>query len=310
MTGKIVWPGGKQFAFSVFDDADWGTVANLGGVYSFLADCGLRTTKSCWVVRGDPARGSAAGETAEDPEHLRWLLDLQSQGFEIAWHGGTWHSLPRRELHAALEKFAELFGHYPLSAANHNADEAVYWGSDRLTGFHFLLYNLLTFYRHDGKYRGHIEGDDYFWGDLCRKKIKYFRNFVFQEINTLRCCPIMPYHDTDRPYVNHWFVASDGGDPQRFTRCIAEWKQDQLEAEGGACIMSARFAAGFADGGRLEPRFEQLVRRLSQKNGWFVPVATLLDYLMSVRGRHNVTPGERRRLENRWMMEKLLTGAR
>ena len=74
--------------------------------------------------------------------------------------------------------------------------------------------------------------------------------------------------------------------------------------------MSARFAAGFADGGRVEPRFEQLVRRLSQENGWFVPVATLLDYLMSVRGRHDITPGERHRLENRWMMEKLLTGAR
>ena len=271
------------------------------------AACGRRS-RAGWSAATRP-KAPRPARPPTDPEHLRWLLDLQSQGFEIAWHGGTWHSLPRRELRAALEKFAGIFGHYPLSAANHNDDEALYWGSDRLSGFHFLLYNLLTFYRHDGKYRGHIEGDDYFWGDLCRKKIKYFRNFVFQDINTLRCCPMMPYHDTDRPYVNHWFAASDGANVQRFNRCIAERKQDQLEADGDACIMYARFANGFADRGRLEPRFEQLVRRLSQKNGWFVPVATLLDYLMSRRGRYDITPSERKRLESRWLMEKLVAGA-
>ena len=235
---------------------------------------------------------------------------MQSQGFEIAWHGGTWHSLRRRRVARRAGEVRRDFGHYPLSAANHNDDEALYWGSDRLTGFHFLLYNLLTLYRHDGKYRGHIEGDDYFWGDLCRKKIRYVRNFIFRDIDTLRCCPMMPYHDTDRPYVNHWFAASDGANAQRFNRCIAEGKQDQLEASGGACIMYARFADGFADQGRVEPRFEQLMRRLSQKNGWFVPVATLLDYLLSLRGRHDITPSERKRLESRWLMEKLLTGAR
>ena len=75
-------------------------------VYSLLADCGLRTTKSCWPVGGDPAKGFGAGETVEDPACLQWLLKLQEQGFEIGWHTrpgtvcrGTrsrrpWRSLP------------------------------------------------------------------------------------------------------------------------------------------------------------------------------------------------------------------------
>ena len=57
------------------------------------------------------------------------------------------------------------------------------------------LYNLLTRFRNRGKYRGHVEGDPYFWGDLCRQKIKYYRNFTFRDINTLKACPFMPYHD-------------------------------------------------------------------------------------------------------------------
>ena len=54
---KITWPDGKAFAFTIFDDTDFATVEKVGPVYSLLADCGLRTTKSCWVVRGDPEEG-------------------------------------------------------------------------------------------------------------------------------------------------------------------------------------------------------------------------------------------------------------
>ena len=84
------------------------------------------------------------------------------------------------------------------------------------------LYHLLTRFRNIGQYRGHIEGDQYFWGDLCKAKIKYYRNFVFQDINTLKACPLMPYHDPKRPYVNYWFASSDGAHCKEFTRCLAE----------------------------------------------------------------------------------------
>ena len=310
MSGRICWPDGKDFAFTVFDDTDLATLDNVHGVYSFLGDRGLRTTKSCWVVDGDPEKGSYRGQTCQDADYVQWLLDLESQGFEIGWHGATWHGLPREEIRSALEKFAEIFRHDPIAGSNHtDCEEAVYWANYRLTGWRASVYNLLTRYGNYGRYRGHLEGDQYFWGDLCKERIKYYRNFVFRDINTLKACPFMPYHDPERPYVNYWFASSNGNDVNSFSKCISEKNQDRLEQEGGACIMYTHFACGFWDGTRLEPKFEKLVTRLSEKNGWFVPVGTLLDHLLQISGRHEITDRQRRRLERKWLLQKVLVGS-
>ena len=309
MANESIWPDGKRFAFTVFDDTDLSTVENVGPVYAFLADCGFRTTKSVWVVEGDRNRDNYIGDTCENPEYLRWVLQLQAQGFEIGFHNCTWHGLPRDEIRAALKKFVELLGHDPVTAANHTGvDESIYWADARLTGWRKYLYNVLTRFRHYGQFRGHIEGDKYFWGDLCRETIKYFRNFTYQDIDTLKACPCMPYHDPLKPYVNYWFASSDGHDVKSFNRCIAEDNQDRLEREGSACIMYTHFAKDFCVDGKLNPRFQELMRRLSKKNGWFVPVSTLLDRLLSIRQWHDITPRERRRLERRWLCEKIFTG--
>ncbi len=307
---RVTWPEGKQFAFTVFDDTDFATTANVGPVYSLLADCGLRTTKSVWVLAGDEAaRGSGrAGETCADADHLRWLLDLQSKGFEIGWHNASWSGLPREQVLAALDQFAELFHHHPATAANHSFREGIYWGEARVSGWRRLCYELLTRFRRRGQYRGHIEGDPYFWGDLCRERIKYYRNFVYHDVNTLQSCPFMPYHDPTRPWVNYWFASSDGNRVERFNKCVSEAAQDRLEEEGGACIMYTHFACGFADQGRVEPRFRSLMERLARKNGWFVPVASLLDHLLAVGGRHEISARQRRQLECKWLWEKVFTG--
>jgi len=306
---KIPWPENKRFAFTVFDDTDLATLDNVGGVYAFLADCGLLTTKSCWPVASDPNKGTNPGQTCEDADYRRWLLELQAKGFEIAWHNSTWHGLPREKILAAMERFAELFGHYPVTAANHSDGEGIYWGDCRLTGTRRLLYNLATLGRNCGRFRGHIEGDEYFWGDLCEQHIGYYRNFIFRDINTLECCPAMPYHDPRRPYVRYWFASSNGNDVRSFNRCLAERNQDRLEEQGGACIMYTHFACGFAkEKDRLQPRFRQLMTRLAKKNGWFVTVGTLLDHLKKARGRHEITDAQRRRLEWKWLREKMLLG--
>jgi hypothetical protein len=308
MSTTIPWPDGKQFAFTVFDDTDDANVENVTTVYSFLRDCGFRTTKSCWPVAGDPNRGTHPGQTCQDPDYLRCVLELQSQGFEMAWHSSTWHGLHREGICAALEAFARFFGHYPVTATNHSDGESIYWGDQRLTGWHSCLYELATLRRNQGRFRGHVEGDEYFWGDLCQAKIKYFRNFVFHNLDTLKVCPFMPYHDPDRPYVNHWFASTNGRAVVDFNRRLCEANQDRLEADGGACIMYTHFASGFSDRGKTEPRFRALMERLARKNGWFVPVATLLDYLLAFRGQHNITNTERKWLERKWLLEKFFTG--
>lgn len=91
---RIILPDGKRFAFTIFDDTDCATLENVRGVYALLAELGFRTTKSCWVVDGDRSQGKFPGDTCDRPEYRQWLLELQAQGFEIAWHGPTWHGLP------------------------------------------------------------------------------------------------------------------------------------------------------------------------------------------------------------------------
>ena len=72
--------------------------------------------------------------------------------------------------------------------------------------------------------------------------------------------------------------------------------------------MYTHLASGFFRDGRLDPRFAELMKRLAAKNGWFVPVTTLLDHLAGRRGRTIITAAQRRGLERRWLRNKILTG--
>ena len=310
MVPRVQWPDGKRFAFTVFDDTDSATLENVREVYALLSDLGFRTTKTCWPLRGDVSAAMSAGQTCEDEDYRCWLLGLQAQGFEIGWHGASCRSSLREDTIRGLDTFASLFGHDPRSAANHSgAAEGVYWAGKRLTGIHVLLYNLFTRMRNSGRYRGEVPGDCRFWGDICRDRVKYYRNFVFQSINTLKACPLMPYHDPRRPLVNYWFSASNGVDLHRFNDCLTEKHQDQLEEEGGACIMYTHFAFRFMGQGGLDKRFRFLMERLAKKNGWFVPASTLLDHLLASHGHREITDWQRACLERKWLLEKITVGS-
>jgi hypothetical protein len=306
MGNHIRWPGGKDFAFTVFDDTDLETTENVGPVYSFLLDIGMRTTKSVWPIRGSHTP-KVGGATCEDEEYLRWVLSLKDSGVEIAIHNVAYHTSAREETLRGLERFSNLFGHYPYSMANHTGcEESIYWGRSRLTGINRAIYDLLHRYRNRDTYRGHVEGSPLFWGDLCKEKIKYVRNFVFANINTLKMCPVMPYQDPIRPYVNYWFSASEGPAIDSFNLLLSEENQDQLVREGGACIMYTHLACGFLENGKLNKRFRHLMGRISRMNGWFVPVRTLLDHILTVRGHHEINDRERNSLERKWLMHKIL----
>ncbi len=307
MTPTITWPEGKRFAFTVFDDTDSATLRNVGPVYAFLRDLGFRTTKSIWPIAGDqePVLG---GSTCEDDDYREWLLQLKAEGFEIALHNATYHDSTRNETIRAFDRFKEVFGSDPLSLANHTSNaEGIYWGANRVSGARALFYKVLTRFRRR-RFRGHRDGDSLFWGDICKQRVKYVRNFVFSDINTLAACPLMPYYDPIRPCVNSWFASAEGGTLGSFNQTIGEADQDRLEKEGGACIMYTHFAKGFYCDGQIEPRFRQLMERLAEKQGWFVPVADLLDYLQSKRGPHKLTSRQRSSLEWKWLRHKMLVG--
>jgi hypothetical protein len=303
---RIQWPEGKKFAFTVFDDTDYATLENTKPVYDLLAELGFRTTKSAWPLRcREDGETEDFGSTCENPAYLAWVHALQAQGFEIGYHLASSHTTPREHTQAALERFRQLFGPSPFTMSNHGLNrECIYWGADRLTGPRRWFYYSYQMLKLSGPTRGHIPGDRLFWGDLCHQYILYVRNFIVPDINTLKCCPMMPYHDPTKPYVRWWYASSEGARLSSYNATLAEANQDQLVEEGGACIMYTHFSYDFFVDGRLDPRFESLMRRLARQGGWFVPVRTLLDYIVSVLGEHTLTAEERAGLEWDWLRHK------
>jgi len=307
MTPAVHWPEGKRFAFSVFDDPD-GCSEDSRRVYHFLADLGFRTTMAVWPL-GPLRHANSRGETCSDPNYRAYVLGLQARGFEIAYHNAAPHTCTRDEIVESFQRFREYFGAPPVVAANHYNLDALYWGSERLhRGWRRSLYNLVSLGRRRDQHSGHVEGSPYFWGDVCRTHIRYFRNFVYREINTLKACPFQPYSDPDRPYVRAWFCATEGTDCRSFVQTISDANIDRLEQEGGMCIMYTHFGKGFVENGKIDPEFRRLTTRLREKNGWFAPVTDLLDYLHSIHGTRLIQERELARLESRWLVTKLLHG--
>ena len=309
MKQKISWPNNKSFAFTIFDDTDRANLKDSKLIYKYLDDLNFRTTKSVWISKSSQANENG-GITCDDKEYLSWLLNLKKQGFEIGYHNTTSHSSHREDIEAGIKKFIEIFNQNPKVMANHSTNkENIYWGSNRLSGFNKLIYNMLTGFKKDKFYKGQDQTSPYFWGDLCKRHITYVRNFVFLDINTLKICPYMPYQDPMKPYVNYWFASSEGNNVNAFNRCISDKNQDRLEEEGGACIMYTHFADGFCKKNEISDHFKIQMERLSKKNGWFVPVSQLLDFLKTKNQISVINLKQKKELELKWLLNKLTVGS-
>jgi len=296
------FPGGRRFAFTIMDDTDVATLANVGPVYRLLDELGFRTTKTVWPVgcpEGSP--NFSTSETLDDAPYLDFVLGLRARGFEIAYHGATMESSSRERTERALAHFRELFGGPPRVYANHAYNqENLYWGSARLDDPVLRLLYARIEGRPAGFYQGHVPGTPWWWGDLAGQ-ITYIRNLTFPDINLLRINPTMPYRDARRPAVPWWFSASDAEDVTAFNRLIAPEAQDRLEREGGVCIVATHLGKRFTEGGVVNPRTRELLERLAAKSGWFVPVGDVLDWLRTQRpGAAELPRREWRRMQWKW----------
>lgn len=302
------WPDGKRFAFSVFDDTDNATIQNVKPVYDLLKELGVHTTKSVWVY---PPRGKFKGSCLQDTDYLKWVLVLQSEGFEIALHNVGDGKFFREEIITGLESFQKLLGQYPRCHSNHVSNpDNIHWLRDR---FEFPLSQIYSAYyllKH-----GHAaisEGSDarspHFWGDIAKRHIRYIRNHTFNGINTLRYDAKMPYRVRRKEaFSNLWFSSSDGHTVEEMNRLLRPEQINDLEREGGACIVYTHFASGFVDAkGKLDPVFKRQMEYLASKQGWFVPVSPLLDHL--AEGRSDDDPGRfyRMRQDLVWLSERIL----
>ncbi|WP_447979336.1 hypothetical protein [Candidatus Nitrospira bockiana] len=302
-----MFPGNRRFAFTICDDTDGGTLKNLIGVYHFLAQLGFRTTKSVWPLASE-RYGRMPGESLQDKGYLQFVRWLHREGFEISLHNVRNHHATRDMIVRGFEEFHTLLGSHPRVHCNHSRNlENIYWGDRRFSRRDVTFaYNVATRYAWHKYFQGDDETSPFFWGDLCRERITYVRNFVFSDINLDNINPTMPYHDPDKRYVNYWFSSSDGRDVERFCDMLRESQQDRLEAEGGVCIMYTHFANGFCRNGTLHPQFARLMKRLSSLNGWFVPVSTLLDHLRAARAApRTIPPNELAAMERHWLLSNV-----
>jgi hypothetical protein len=300
-------PSGKRFAFTVLDDTDDATRENVQPVYALLQELGLRTTKTAWPLDcPEGSRNFFAAETLQDKAYLRFVHELVDGGFELAFHGATMESSRRERTLEGLEFLRSEFGCYPRLYCNHGQNrENLYWGPRRFStpGLRALSRVLMRSPGND--FEGDTEGSQFFWGDVCRDVIQYVRNFTFDRLNVLDVDPGMPYHVASASYVRYWFSTAEAPDVEAFNRVLSRQRIDELEADGGVCIISTHFGKGFVKDGRLNSVTEGLLRYLAGKPGWFVPVSDVLDRLLvGGRGR-NVTRREILRLEFRFVADRI-----
>jgi hypothetical protein len=298
------FPGNKKFAFSILDDTDLSTVETAAPMYRLLTELGMRTTKSVWPL-ASVAEGKYGGCSLQDKDYLDFVLELRDAGFEIALHGMRNHHSSRALVEEGLVEFRRLIGHDPRVHANHSRNrDNLYWGPAR---FRLLkpFYALTSCFTGKRGFEGHRADSEFFWGDLCRERLDYLRNFTFHEVNLDRVNPTMPYHDKAKPFVKYWFSSCDGAGVNSFCELLSERNQETLERERGVCIIYTHFACGFVEAGRVHPRVEQLLRAMARRDGWFVPVSQLLDHLRVQRQPGCIPNAEFLRMECRWAYDRI-----
>lgn len=301
---NIKWPDGKKFAFTIIDDTDNGTVENTKPIYDLLAELELFTTKTVWSYA--PRDDRFTGEALENQRYLEFIRELKNKGFEIAFHNTGSGEFVREEIISGLEKYKDVLGEYPKMHINHgNNKDTIYWGYKRY-GFPLnLLFKLI--YGKKRSFLGEVQGSEYFWGDLCKQHVKYIRNHVFSGINTIKYDCNMPYRQKHKQdYSNYWFSSSDGENSELFSKLLSKANVDELENENGCCIVYTHFAYGFVDeNGKVNKDFEERLRYLSSKNGWFVPASELLDYLQSYRKKDYISGCNVFLLDMKWILERV-----
>jgi len=300
MGKKIKWPDNKRFAFTVIDDTDGATVDNVKPVYDYLYECGIITTKTVWSF---PSRNHYTGECLSDHNYKVFIKDLRSKGFEIAFHNAGSGAFTREETIQALEVFNDLLGYYPKMHINHsNNIDNIFWGWKRFSKPFQLIYKL--------KKQKDSFGDDinseYYWGDICKSRIKYIRNRVFSNINTYKADYRMPMGEQGKEKSsNYWFSSSDGMNKDVFVKLLSKKNVDKLVREQGCCIVYTHFAYDFVNtDGKLDLEFKRCIDYLKKQDGWFVPASNLLDYLEQEKAEHRTSSLYEFFLDIKWLIQR------
>ena len=275
---KYNFPEGKKFIFTIIDDTDDAFLPGIGKIYDILHKNGLKTTKTVWVY---PPRDiqESKGDCLQKPEYLKFIKELINKGFEIGLHNVGSGDYRRPEIVEGLEFFKKELGFYPNLHINHSYNkDNIYSGSKRFSfPLNFVVKKLYSNY---DDFSGDDPMSDYFWGELHKKHIKYARNLEIDHLNTIKKIPNMPYREKRfDEYANYWFASTFASNQWLFNNIVTKKNIDKLEQDGGICILYTHLGY-YTQFGEVDKGFKEMIEYIGKKNGWFIPVTQVLDFLL------------------------------
>ncbi len=287
-TIELAWaPFPHRAGFCITDDTDAADLESVRIVYDLLGTLGLRTTKTVWVRRptepcGIPALPASIqrGVTLEDPAYLGYCRRLDETGFEIALHGASAGNNRRERV---AEAFAFMDRHFrPAHTYICHAKNAEnpYWQEKVVA--RGPLRPLVALYAGRHRCSGEDPASPYFWGDLCRERVRYVRLLRTARLDTLAANPSMPYFEREKPWVRGWFSATK----RSFGDATSVEALDALESGGGACVLY-QYLSRYADvaTGTVTPAFRAGAERLATRPAIWVDTASrVLDRLRLMQG--------------------------
>lgn len=302
---SVSFPDDKRFAFSILDDSEFETVADLRSVYALLQELGLSATKVVYSQAAHPgARSNSC--SLDDPEYRDFILELRDRNFEIGWVGASRGSNSRDRVIEGLERFRDVLGYYPRVRTNSRSSrENLYWGNERLDQPLLKAVMHRTLPTPAGYFLGHDQNSPFWWGDVCLERVEYTLNLTFDDVNLMRINPSMPYHDPNRPYVRWWFSASDADSCSEFNQLLRPDRQERLERDGGCCIVATRLGQGFVRDGQIDRLARKRLESMAARAGWFMTVSTLLDYLRSGAAQMTIPLDEWDRMQWKWSRDQV-----
>ncbi len=128
------------------------------------------------------------------------------------------------------------------------------------------------------------------------------RNYGFTHANPNRTDPWTPYHDLTKPWGNQRFSSTGFPSPNKVESFLSEEPLSRWERDGDFIILYGHLAWGYYADGSVHEGFARAPRRLAERDGWFSPVATVLDLVHEQRGEHVLTTRQGLALELRWAL--------
>jgi hypothetical protein len=277
---KFLWtPDPYEAGIAITDDPDNSSFSSFKVIYDFLVRIRLPTTRSMWVYENLESTGTPHlpikfySSLLSNKACLEFCRHLHDSGFEICLHGASSGNNKRESTTAAIDFLESNIGHSDTFICHSKNAENPYWDHkctpSRIIAPIVKLYSGNTCY-------GEEEASEYFWGDICRARIKYIRLFRTRMVNTLAFNPGMPYHDFRKPYVNYWFSATKGYLPN----IINKKQLDLLCKSNGAGILYQYLHKYVDIAGNIKPEImESLELLASDKRIMVKPVSEILNRL-------------------------------